>query len=254
MGCFLTRASHGTGHKHPAKCLCFFFSKCGLEANFKAALYASVKCSQKLWTRKIPANTQLCTVAVSWLNTNYRENAAEDTVGLQQVLLGKLPLLVSHFRVQVKEQACRLVMLLLPNHIPDIMKRCWVWNFITTLIGQLFCFPEKELNWISSGRHTELCCCHWPKSQNNTYRLWENATVSQLWRKKKRAAKVQNLTQSSINSISSIHLLMIKCCHCSLVAKFNDDRQLGKQVDRQKDRYPQLLQPSIISHVLPSLI
>lgn len=64
-GALLIPASHGTAQKHTAKCLCFFFSKCGLEANFKAALYASVKGSQKLWTRKIPANTQLYTVAGS---------------------------------------------------------------------------------------------------------------------------------------------------------------------------------------------
>lgn len=82
---------------HPAKCLCFFSSKCGLEANFKAALCASAKCSQKLWTRKIPANTQLCTVVGSLLNTNYSENAALEVVSLPQVLLGKLPLLLSHF-------------------------------------------------------------------------------------------------------------------------------------------------------------
>lgn len=60
-------------------------------------------------------------------------------------------------------------------------------------------------------------------------------------KKSSKGTNKENLTQSPINGISSIYLLMIKCCHCSLVAKFNDDRHLGKQADRQKDRYPQLL-------------
>lgn len=179
-GAFLPQASHGTGQKHPAKSLCFIFSKCGLEANFKAALYASVKCCQKLWTRKMPANTQPCTVAVSLLNTNYRENAAMGVVGLQQVLLGKLPLLFTHLWLQVKGQVQRQgTLLLLPNRVSGIVKRSWVWNFVT-LICWLFCFSGKELDWKSPGRHTELSCCYWHESQNNTSRLWENATVSQL--------------------------------------------------------------------------
>jgi len=61
------------------------------------------------------------------LNTNYRENAAMGAAGLQQVLLGKLLLLFSRSWLQVKEQVCRRVApLLLPDHIPDIMKRPWV--------------------------------------------------------------------------------------------------------------------------------
>lgn len=75
----------------------------------------------------MPSNTQLCTAAVSLLNTNYIENAATEVVGLQQVLLGNFPLLLSHFWLQVKGKMHRLITLLLhPNHIPDIMKWLWV--------------------------------------------------------------------------------------------------------------------------------
>lgn len=73
-------------------------------------------------------------------------------------------------------------------------------------------------------------------------------------KKSSKGTNKENLTQSPINGINSIYLLMIKCCRCCLVAKFDDDRHLRKQVDRQQDRYPQLLQPSITSYVLPSLL
>lgn len=232
-GALLIPVSHGTEQKHTAKCLCFFFSKCGLEANFKAALYASVKGSQKLWTRKIPANTQLYTVAGSCCILNIEKIQQQGLWFPIRYCLGK-PLHTLQLLLTANEGAGAQA-----GHTAAASK--WYFRYYDDAGFEILLEVSSVGYFLFLGRSsveqaladTQSYAVATDTSPKRTHIGCEKMLPSHNCggKKKKKGSKgtnKENLTQSPINGIGSIYLSMIKCYHCTLIAKFDDDRHPRK--------------------------
>lgn len=167
------------------------------------------------------------------LHTKYSENTATGVVVFHQVLLGKTPPYSSAIsdckwrgRCTGWSRCCfqMIFQILWQDAGFKILKK-------VSSVGYFIFLERSSVE--QALADTQSYAVATDTSPKWTHTGCEKMLVSQLWRKKKKkksskGTNKENLTQSPINGIGSIYLSMIKCYHCTLIAKFDDDRHPRK--------------------------
>lgn len=193
-----------------------------------------MKGSQKLWTRKIPENTQLYTVAGSCCILNIEKVQQQGLWFSIRYCLGK-PLHTLQLLLTANEGA--------GAQAGHAAASKWYSRYYDKTLGLKFYKKSRQLAILFSWKGVQLNklwqthramllpLTQVPDEHIQAVRKCYCLTTVEEKKKKKKSSEgtnKENLTQSPINGIRSIYLSMIKCYHCTLIAKFDDDRHSRK--------------------------